>query len=34
MPSKLPITVGMEGAGVVEAIGEGVEDFQPGDRVA
>ncbi|KAJ3032502.1 hypothetical protein HDV00_007440 [Rhizophlyctis rosea] len=34
MPTKLPITVGMEGAGVVEAVGEGVQEFQPGNRVA
>lgn len=30
----LPATPGMEGAGVVVAIGEGVEGFAPGDRVA
>ena len=30
----LPATPGMEGAGVVAAIGEGVEGFAPGDRVA
>jgi NADPH:quinone reductase len=30
----LPFTPGMEGAGVVEAIGEGVTTHQPGDRVA
>jgi NADPH:quinone reductase len=31
---SLPATIGMEGAGVVEAVGEGVTDFAPGDRVA
>ncbi len=30
----LPAVIGMEGAGVVETIGEGVNDLQPGDRVA
>jgi NADPH2:quinone reductase len=30
----LPCTLGMEGAGRVSAIGEGVDDFRPGDRVA
>lgn len=30
----LPAVLGMEGAGTVEAIGEGVVDFQVGDRVA
>ncbi|MBI1353673.1 MAG: zinc-binding dehydrogenase [Acidobacteria bacterium] len=29
-----PFTNGQEGAGVVEAVGEGVTDLQPGDRVA
>jgi len=29
-----PLTLGMEGAGFVEAVGEGVEDFIPGDPVA
>jgi NADPH2:quinone reductase len=29
-----PIILGNEGAGVVEAVGEGVTDVQPGDRVA
>lgn len=30
----LPFTPGMEGAGTVEAAGEGVTDFAPGDRAA
>ena len=30
----LPATIGMEGAGVVEEVGEGVADIRPGDRVA
>lgn len=33
-PVKLPYVPGWEGAGVVEAIGEGVTLFKPGDRVA
>lgn len=33
-PLTLPSGIGMEGAGVVEAIGEGVLGFAPGDRVA
>jgi NADPH2:quinone reductase len=30
----LPATIGMEGAGRVESVGEGVNDLKPGDRVA
>jgi NADPH:quinone reductase len=33
-PAPLPFTPGNEGSGIVEAIGEGVEEFKPGDRVA
>ncbi len=33
-PSPLPLTLGMEGAGVVEAVGEGVAHLAPGDRAA
>jgi NADPH2:quinone reductase len=33
-PPSLPATIGMEGAGTVEAVGEGVTDLRPGDRVA
>ncbi len=31
---SLPATIGMEAAGVVEAVGEGVTEVAPGDRVA
>ena len=31
---SMPVTIGMEGAGVVEAVGDGVTDFAAGDRVA
>lgn len=33
-PVRLPCTLGMEGAGVVEEVGAGVTNFSPGDRVA
>jgi NADPH2:quinone reductase len=33
-PSPLPYGPGLEGAGVVEAVGDGVRDFAAGDRVA
>jgi NADPH2:quinone reductase len=33
-PLKLPHTLGMEGAGVVEAVGEGVTHLKAGDRAA
>jgi NADPH:quinone reductase len=33
-PVPLPFIPGREGAGVIEAIGEGVNEFKPGDRVA
>lgn len=32
--ASLPFTPGMEGAGIAEAVGEGVSHVQPGDRVA
>src|SRR5918912_1981293 len=33
-PGDVPRTLGMEGAGEVDAVGEGVEDISPGDYVA
>ena len=33
-PLPLPLQLGMEGAGVVEAVGEGVTHLRPGDRAA
>ncbi|MBM3580067.1 MAG: quinone oxidoreductase [Alphaproteobacteria bacterium] len=32
--SKMPTTLGMEGCGVIEKVGEGVTDYKPGERVA
>src|SRR5690606_15266428 len=34
LPARFPSRIGYEAAGVVEAVGEGVSDFAPGDRVA
>ena len=33
-PVALPSGIGLEGAGVVEELGEGVKGFKPGDRIA
>jgi len=33
-PNPLPLVLGMEGAGIVEAVGEGVTHLAPGDRAA
>jgi NADPH2:quinone reductase len=33
-PNAMPLNLGMEGAGIVEAVGEGVTHLQPGDRAA
>lgn len=33
-PQPLPAGLGMEGAGIVEAVGEGVTHVKPGDRIA
>jgi NADPH2:quinone reductase len=32
--AQLPLTLGLEGAGTVSAVGSGVSDLKPGDRVA
>ncbi len=32
-PLELPVTLGLEGGGAVERLGDGVEDFEPGDLV-
>ena len=33
-PLPMPLTLGLEGAGVIEAVGDGVTHLQPGDRAA
>jgi NADPH:quinone reductase len=33
-PCEMPFTLGVEGAGVVESVGEGVRNVKPSDRVA
>jgi NADPH2:quinone reductase len=33
-PMQVPLTLGQEGAGVVEEVGEGVDHLRPGDRAA
>jgi len=33
-PSSLPFTPGFDGAGIIDAVGEGVKEFKPGNRVA
>ena len=33
-PQAMPFTPGVEGAGTVESVGDGVHDLKPGDRVA
>ncbi len=33
-PQTLPTTLGIEGAGTIEVVGDGVRDFKTGDRVA
>jgi len=33
-PLQLPVTLGMEASGVIEAVGEGVTHLKPGDRAA
>ena len=34
IPIPFPFTLGIEGAGMVEAVGDGVSDVKVGDRVA
>lgn len=34
MLAQVPVTLGHEDAGVISQVGEGVDDFQVGDRVA
>ena len=33
-PAPLPLVLGLEGSGTVEAVGEGVDDVRVGERVA
>jgi NADPH2:quinone reductase len=33
-PMKMPLIVGMEGAGIITAVGKGVKDLKAGDRIA
>jgi len=33
MPHQFPMIIGVDGAGVVEAVGEGVTRFKPGDKI-
>jgi NADPH:quinone reductase len=33
-PSSLPFTPGFDGAGIIDAVGEGIKEFKTGDRVA